>query len=411
MRGDERPDARRVEVVEAVQPGPGRQRDADGDVLVRPRRQDDLRLVLAGHVLELLDELRAAVRAVVLDHDSAVLEVVDQRLVGDRAGRRCPSAAPRRSGGLRSAGSSCRPRASGQVLMCSWPWLRTADPAPAPASPRLNRPEIGPTPARARARPAPHDGHGADSGSFARLRRRRPAAGDLLRAALIAPVFLRPPGRFCRHRSSSPRRSRARRRDCRPDRGGCCRAGRAHCTASPSIGGGSGRCARAAGGGPTRRHQIVRGQTLATKRTPSLGLEAAGQVVGDAEDAQEGRPVGPHVDVRLLVVDRQGRRLDLDLERHAGQPRAQLRTRSGAVVAASGAGGLLGRVERAAISLVRSGDVVQDQAGRLDVGRRDQQLAAEGRGRGAPGDAERRRGCAACPAAGAAQRLTPHRRR
>src|SRR5581483_6786915 len=79
--GDEGADTGAVEVVEAVHPAPGRQRDPVRHAFVRSGRQDDLRFVLARDGLELADQVGAAVRAVVGDDDAAMLHAVDPRLV------------------------------------------------------------------------------------------------------------------------------------------------------------------------------------------------------------------------------------------------------------------------------------------------------------------------------------------
>src|SRR6266542_31225 len=85
---DEPPDPALVELVEGLEASPCGQRDAR----LHPGigRQDDLVVVARHDGLELADELRTAIQAAVLDHDSAVLEIVDLELPRNRLGVDAP---------------------------------------------------------------------------------------------------------------------------------------------------------------------------------------------------------------------------------------------------------------------------------------------------------------------------------
>src|SRR5688572_25411782 len=73
VRFDEALDARGVEVVERLQPGPRRERDPA--LHRRVRREDDVAIMTTHDAGELLHQLGTF--AVVLHHHAAVLEVVD----------------------------------------------------------------------------------------------------------------------------------------------------------------------------------------------------------------------------------------------------------------------------------------------------------------------------------------------
>src|SRR5437879_3149623 len=81
VRSDEPLDARLVDTVQGLEAGPRGQRDPARHR--RIGREDDLCRILAHDARELVRDVRT--RAVVLDDDAAVLEVVDLQLVGDRS--------------------------------------------------------------------------------------------------------------------------------------------------------------------------------------------------------------------------------------------------------------------------------------------------------------------------------------